>query len=132
MLEVCTKQNIFFAFIDWYFHQATLFLLRAWKNFLLFGLHYFSVGELCRTFFSHWHRISDTYGRGFDIQRYITTFLGNLMSRALGALVRLVVIIIGLLFELFIVIAGVIVILLWVLLPIWLTVVLLAGIGLLL
>ncbi|PIU14160.1 hypothetical protein COT20_02965 [bacterium (Candidatus Gribaldobacteria) CG08_land_8_20_14_0_20_39_15] len=131
MLEVCPKRNIFLLFIDWHFHRAALGIIKAWGNFLSFNLRYFSISGLCRTLFSHWRKISDSYGKGFDFQRFINAFLGNLISRFLGALVRLFLIIVGLAVEVFIFTFGLTIVLFWVLLPIWLALGLLAGIGLL-
>ncbi len=131
MLEVCPKRNVFVAFIDWHFHEALVGLFKAWRNFLSFNLRYFSIGELFRTLFSHWHRTSESYGRGFDFQRFINVFLGNMISRVLGAIVRLIFIVIGLITELLLLAGGLIALLFWVLLPLWLVLGLLAGIGLL-
>lgn len=130
MLEICPKRNLFISFLDWHFHEATLGIIKAWRNYLSFNLRYFSVGELLRTLFSHWHKMSEGYGRGFDFQRFFTTLIGNVVSRVLGAIVRLVFIIIGLLVELFILLAGLVVLLFWVLLPIWVAVAALAVFGL--
>ena len=76
--------------------------------------------------------MADSYGRGFDPSTFFTILLGNLISRFLGTLVRLVFIIIGLLLEIFIFIIGAAVIILWIFLPLWIILGLLAGIGLLL
>jgi len=131
MLEVCPKRNLLTTFVDWHFHEATKGIIKAWRNFLIFNMRYFSIGELFRTLFSHWHRGSESYGRGFDFQRFFNVLLGNLISRFMGAIVRLVFIVIGLAVELFILVAGLVALLFWVLLPIWLAFGLLVGIGLL-
>ena len=132
MIEVCPKRNLFISFLDWHFHEATLNIIKAWRNFLSFNLRYFSVGELARTLFSHWHKTSEGYGRGFDLQRFFSVFIGNMFSRVLGAIARSVFIVVGLTVELFILLAGLIVLLFWVLLPIWVLIAGLAVFGLLL
>ncbi|MDD5750510.1 MAG: hypothetical protein PHU56_02580 [Candidatus Pacebacteria bacterium] len=131
MIEVCPRRNILIAFIDWHFHGAPKGIIRAWRAFLFFNLRYFSVGELLKTLFSPWHKMTDSYGRGFDPQRFVTVFLGNMISRVMGALVRVVFIVIGLVFEFFILIIGLAVLLFWILLPVWLVLGLFAGAGLL-
>ena len=132
MIEVCPKRNLFISFLDWHFHEAFLSIVGAWRNFLSFNLRYFSVGELSRTLFSHWHKTSEGYGRGFDLQRFFSVLIGNIMSRVLGAIARSIFIIIGLAVELFILLAGAAVLLFWVLLPIWVLMAGLAVFGLLL
>ena len=131
MVEVCPKRNLFISFLDWHFHETTLSIVGAWRNFLSFNLRYFSVGELARTLFSHWHKTSEGYGRGFDLQRFLSVLIGNMMSRVLGAIARSVFIVIGLAVELFILLAGAVALLFWVLLPIWVLVAGLAVFGLL-
>ncbi|MEK9153644.1 MAG: hypothetical protein AAB723_03535 [Patescibacteria group bacterium] len=132
MVEVCPKRNLLVSFLDWHFHEVALGLLRAWRNFLSFNLRYFSVGELSRTLFSHWHKMGESYGRGFDLQRFFSVLIGNIFSRVLGAIARSVFIVVGLMVELFILLAGLAVFLFWVLLPVWILAACLAVFGLLL
>lgn len=132
MVEVCPKRNLFVSFLDWHFHEAFLNIVGAWRNFLSFNLRYFSVGELLRTLFSHWHKMGEGYGRGFDLQKIFTVFIGNIISRVLGAIARSVFIVIGLVIELFILLVGLVALLFWVLLPIWMLAAGLAVFGLLL
>jgi len=93
-------------------------ILKAWKNFLLFNLNYFSVPLLLRTLFSHWKRYSWKRGRGFNIGEYFSVLFSNLMSRFMGAIVRSVLILIGLIFEAFIIFFGIVIFLGWFILPI--------------
>ena len=72
-------------------------IISGWKNFLFFGLNYFSISLFLRTFFSHWKRYSWSYGRGFDIGRYFNVLVSNLISRILGAIARTILILIGIL-----------------------------------
>ena len=59
-----------------------------------------------------------SYGKGFDIGRYLEAFFSNLIFRLLGAIVRSFLIVIGLLAEIFIVFCGIIIFLGWLILPI--------------
>jgi len=131
MIEASKKQNLFSAFLVWHFNTATKELLRAWKNFLAFGIHYFPVKELFKTLFSHWRRSADSYGKGLDVSRWVKAFLGNTISRVLGAFIRTVIIIVGIVFEVFIFFAGLLFLLIWVCLPVLIVIGFFAGIGLL-
>lgn len=111
-------QNIVFKYFQWHFFDAPKEILKAWRNFLLWGLNYFALPELLKTFFSPWRRYSWSYGRGFDLQRYAEVFLSNLISRLIGAVMRSFLIILGLISETFIILAGAVVFLLWLILPV--------------
>jgi len=110
-------QNIFFHYLSWHFLEAPRNILRAWKNFLKFGLNYFSLPLLLRTLFSPWHKYVWAYPRGLYIGKRLEVFISNLISRILGAILRIFLIVIGLLVEIFIFFAGIIILLNWLLLP---------------
>jgi len=117
MVEVAKKQNMFSQWVFWQFFEMPGNILKAWRNFLLFNLNYFSIPLLLKTFFSPWRRYKWSYGRGFDIKRYLEAFFSNLISRILGVIIRSFLIFIGLLAEIFIIFAGAIIFLGWLVLP---------------
>jgi len=104
-------------YLIWQFFDVPREIIKAWKNFLLFYLNYFSIPLLIKTFFSHWRRYQWSYGRGFEIGRYLEVFFSNLISRVLGAVVRSFLIFFGLIVEIFIVLAGFIVFIGWLVMP---------------
>lgn len=118
MVKADQRQNILLAWFSWQFFDTPKFILQAWQNFLKFNLNYFSVPLLLKTLFSHWRRYRWSYGRGFDLPRYLETFASNLISRILGAIMRSILISIGLLVEFFIILGGIIAFLGWLFLPI--------------
>ena len=117
MLSV--QQNILIQYLLWYFFDVPKEILKGWRNFLLFNLNYFSFFLLLKTFFSHWRQYKWSYGRGFDIARYLEAFFSNLISRILGAIMRTFLIFVGILTEIFIIIFGAIIFLGWILLPVF-------------
>jgi len=117
MLEAAKKQNIVIQYLIWQFFDVPGELIKAWKNFLLFNLNYFSISLLVKTFFSHWRRYKWFYGKGFDLGKYFEVFFSNLISRVLGAIVRSFLLLIGLIVEIFIVLAGLIVFVGWLIMP---------------
>jgi len=118
MIEVSQKQNIIIQSLIWHYFDMPKNILRAWRNFLLFNLNYFSITLLLKTFFSPWRRDSWSYPKGFDIGQYLEVFFSNLISRVLGAIVRSVLIILGIIIELFIILGGIIVFFGWLVLPV--------------
>ena len=84
------------GYLDWHYREG---LSAAWRTAIagVIGVfNYFSVLELFSTLFSSWHRITDSYGRGFDPSRFFWILGGNIISRILGAVVRSAVILAGL------------------------------------
>ena len=108
---------IFAIYLYWHYGAGLKGLFRIWKNFLLFSFHFFSLLPLLQTLFSPWHRLTSSYGRGFDPMVWTRAFIENMISRILGAIVRSAVISMGILAELFIFIAGALLVLLWLILP---------------
>ena len=132
MIEASPKRNIFLRFLIWHFFEQSKSLLKAFKNFLVFNFNFFSIAQLGKTLFSHWRRYKEAYGRGLDIKRYARVFTSNMISRCMGAFIRTVTIIVGLMVEFFVFIGGTIVFLAWLFLPILLLFGLYFGIRLLL
>jgi hypothetical protein len=110
-------QNIFFQWLEFQFIDVPRGILKAWRNYLLFNLKYFSIKLLLRTLFSYWRNYYWAAPRGFDAGGYFGAKAGNFISRILGALMRSFLIIIGLAMEIFIFAAGAIVFLVWLVLP---------------
>ena len=117
MVEVAKKQNIFLGWLSWQFFEMPGNILKAWRNFLLFNLNYFSIPLLIKTFLSPWRQYQWAYGKGFDVKRYLEAFFSNLISRILGAVLRSFLIFLGLLAEIFITFAGITIFFGWLTLP---------------
>lgn len=124
--------SIFLEAFTWQFFDVPLWIIRTWKNFLLFGLNYFSVPTLLRTYFSYWRKYHSSYGGAFDFWKNFETFVFNSMSRIIGAILRTFFIIAGTILELVIFITGFLVFIIWFLSPFLLLACLVSGIYLLL
>lgn len=111
-------------FLLWYFWEAPRNILKAWMNFLKFNIEYFSIPLLLKTFFAPWRRYAWAYPRAFDLMKYLEIAFSNLITRVLGMMMRTALIIVGILVELFIFLAGIVVLVGWVVLPILLLVML--------
>ncbi len=93
------NQSLVLHIFSWYFLEMPAFIARVWRNFLRFVFDYFSIRVLFRTFFSHWRRTSQFYGKGLDFRRIFDTLTLNVISRVLGAVIRSFFIVTGLFFE---------------------------------
>ena len=117
MINPSVKMNIVFKWFFWRFIEVPKAIVLGWGNFLKFNLVYFSIGALITSLFSPWRADKGDYGRGFDAKRYFETFLGNMISRVLGAIMRLVIIVVGIVMQVCIFFAGFFVLIIWVFLP---------------
>ncbi len=85
------------GFVHWYYTDGLLAFLDHLKVIVLFIARFFSLSLLVRTLFSPWHRdISVKQWRGFRPLLSAHLLIGNVLSRMVGAVVRLVVIIFSL------------------------------------
>ena len=117
-MESAKENNIFIEWFLWQFFEMPRFLLEVWKNYLMFASNIFSLPLLLKTFFAPWRKYNWRYPKGFDAVEFFNTFISNTFSRILGAMMRVVLIIAGILFQIFVVVAGFVVFAGWFLAPI--------------
>jgi hypothetical protein len=110
-------ENIFFQWLIFQFFDAPKEILKAWRNFLIFNLNYFSIPVLLRTLFAYWRKYSWAYPRGFDLSKNLEVAASNFISRIIGALMRIILICIGIAVEIFIFFLGAAIFLIWLILP---------------
>ena len=84
-------------YLLWHYLQAPVAILRIWRDVFWFLMHYFSLPLLLKTLFSPFYRIGEEYGRGIDLEKIAATFVVNTISRAVGFLLRMCVILVGVL-----------------------------------
>jgi len=116
-MEDNNNQNIFITWLIWHFYEMPKFLLGVWKNYILFALNYFSVPFLLKSLFAPWRKYKWNYPKGFAVGEFFSTLISNAISRILGALVRIVLIVIGILFQIFVIFAGLMIVFLWIAIP---------------
>jgi hypothetical protein len=112
------KQSILIQYFQWHFTKMPKEILRIWKNYLRFYSYFFSIPLLLKTYFSPWRKYAWSYGRGLNLKRYAEAFVSNMFSRIIGAMMRTFLILIGLIFELFVLIIGSCIFLIWIFAPI--------------
>lgn len=116
------------AYFRWHYGDGLRSVIHNASLRVLGFFRYFSVAVLSRTLFYPWHRIRESYGRGFILTDFLTHLIVNMFSRLVGSAVRLIVISTGLIMGLFAVLFGIAGILLWLILPIVIPLLLLFGI----
>lgn len=119
-------------YITWHYGQAYKDTYGIWMNFIWFVFYFFSVGALMSTLFDPWKRMGEDYPIGFSPILALQTFVVNTLMRIVGACVRLLVVGIGLTLASIVFILGVIVLLLWTVMPAFLVALVVIGLTLIL
>lgn len=104
-------------YLSWQLVKKPKKILMATKNFLAFGAYFFSAKELLFSLFAPWKRQIEDYGKGFDFEVYFRVFSGNIISRAIGFVVRIIFLFAFLIFEILVLILGITCLIVWLFLP---------------
>lgn len=82
-------------YVRFHYTTALVSYLRIHKNLQWFLLHYFSIPQLLKSLFSPYKQMTEARGSLFDIKAWIGFITINLISRIIGLVARLFIIIIG-------------------------------------
>lgn len=108
---------LFFShYFIWHYTRAYADMAALYLNFMWYTAHLFSMPLLLRTLFSPWKRISAGH-RKFDLQDWAEALTFNILSRITGAIIRGVLLLLGLLCFVFLTIGFVALLILWFFLP---------------
>ncbi len=107
-------------YLAWHFYIAPKFILTLIYNYLLFVGHLFSIKIILKTLFSPWKReIIAVEKPGFNLADAFNTFSFNIISRLIGAAVRIMTLLTSLVFFMFVIIFGLTFFIYWFLIPIF-------------
>jgi hypothetical protein len=110
--------SFFPLYIGWHYSRGLVDLCQVWGNFFWFVGHFFSIPLMFRTLFAPWRRLNEHYPRFFDVEAMGEALIVNVMMRIVGFIARVVLITIGILSYLFVLIAGMLALMVWISLPI--------------
>lgn len=80
----------------WHYSEGTKSVVSITRNFLWFLWHFFAIGILLKTLFTPWQRISERTRHRLDIGEFFEVHMINGIMRAVGCIVRMTVISVGL------------------------------------
>jgi len=101
-------------FVEWYCFDLPKNIKKIWANYAWFFAKYFALKDLLREFLAPWKGLTFARAkRSLDLGDMASAAFGNLLSRFLGAIVRLVFIIVGLAAQIFVAALGIAVYALW-------------------
>lgn len=123
--------SIITDYFRWHYTHAFNELFHVWLNLLWFVIHYFSLPQLMRSWFSPWKRITEERRDGWSFEAIASFVVINLLTRLVGGIIRTAVIFIGALFLCVTIVAGAVIHLLWIVLPLLITAFFILGISLL-
>lgn len=101
----------------WHYLAAPREILHIWRNFIWFIDRYFSLGELARSFFSPWRRITEPRHKRFSFEDWASAFIVNTLSRCIGMIMRSILIILGVVSITVLTVCTAIVFSLWIIAP---------------
>lgn len=101
----------------WHYTRAWFEIWGVWRNFLWFVGHFFSIKELTVSLFAPFKRITEGRGDKFNLEDLAAFIIIGILSRIVGACIRLVIIAIGLLALACTIIGGFLVYLFWAVAP---------------
>ncbi len=123
--------SVLHHYILWHYGRAFGEILHLYKNFFWFIAHFFSLKQLFRSFFAPFKRITAHRGETFSLEDLAGFVVINLISRIIGFILRLIIILIGIATLLLLTIALLLTYTAWVCAPILITGCLFYGIALL-
>lgn len=123
--------SFFTDYLVWHYGKALSDFFSIAQNLLWSCWHFFSIPDLIRTLFSPFARIRQTYFNINNLEESFQNLTANAVSRAVGFVLRTVVIGTGLICEAGLTVGLIIVWTGWLLLPVILTVLLILGSGIL-
>jgi hypothetical protein len=113
------------AYAQWHYTDALLLYIRILKNFWWFVVAYFSMPLLFKTLFVPYKRMIEE--RDGTMSSWLEASVINTLSRLVGFLIRLSLLIIGFLTLVFLTIGGITGYAVWLILPIIPSILLLVG-----
>lgn len=123
--------SIFTGYLAWHYGKAFPQMVVVYANLFWFIGHFFSLGTLFRTLFSPWKRIYELHHRGEGAEAYFAIIVVNILTRIVGAFVRLIFILAGLAATLVMSLSVVVFTIFWLFAPFIITLVFVLGIRLL-
>lgn len=108
------------GFVSWHFTRGINYYLEQYAVALAYIVHYFSLNLLLPTLFAPWKRlISHEQSRGFNLVEQLQVLSFNFISRFIGAIVRIILFVSGVLILGIIGVSGLFVLVVWIFIPVF-------------
>jgi hypothetical protein len=121
MVIETTEYNIKLVviFLKWYFFEIPMQILQQTYKYVLVLSKVYSFVFLLSTIFAPWKgQLYEYPQKGFDISLIFKVWTSNMISRVVGAIMRIFTVIVGFIMIIIVIIFGIIFLLLWLTYPI--------------
>ena len=105
-------------YVVWHYSRALHDFLALWENAFRMMVHFFSIPLLLKTFFSPFHRLTETPPRGFHPGDFIAAKAVTLIMRFVGIFLRTFLIVAGVFSLVVVALGGAVLFVGWLLLPV--------------
>lgn len=109
--------SIMHHYVFWHYTRAWVEIFHVWSNLLWFIVKFFSLPQLMLSWFSPWKRMTEGRGEKWSFEDLASFIIIGLISRIVGALIRTVVIFLGLVALTVTVIFGLVTFVFWAVAP---------------
>lgn len=109
--------SIVHHYLRWHYSRAFFEIFHVWLNLLWFIIHFFSIPQLMRSWFSPWKRMTEERGEKWSFEDLASYFIIGFLSRLIGFFLRTIIIVLGLLCLFLTVITGFTVYAFWIFAP---------------
>jgi len=116
-------------YLLWHYTKGLRELLQNWGHVLYFTVNYFSIPNLLMTLSSPWKRMDEGAQQTINPSAILEHVIFNTLMRAVGFVLRLLTISIGLVTTAGVILAGVGLLLVWLAMPLALIVLVFAGVS---
>jgi hypothetical protein len=110
---------VILRYFVWHYTKAFEDVIRIELNFFWSVYHFFSIPNLFRSLFSPWERLRERYSSIFKFEEWFGSLIVNVIMRIVGALIRFVTILLGIACLFLAGIIGVLFLILWPFIPVF-------------
>ena len=104
--------------LSWWYNDGLKGRFRIIRNRFVATSDFFSIGQLFSTLFAPYRQISADEGGSLDLKEVVSAFGNNLVSRIIGAVVRIFMIFFGAILLVVQALFGALIVVVWLLLPV--------------
>jgi ATP-dependent Clp protease ATP-binding subunit ClpC len=107
-------------FLTWHYSIGINYYIKSWVSYFDYINHQFNLALLLKSLFSPWKRLIEVdKAPGFDFSRFFRVLTFNLISRCIGAVVRLILVGTGFLLMIIVFVGGLMGLMFWVTIPLF-------------
>lgn len=116
-------------YLIWHYSRGFLEWFHVWGNLLWFIVHFFSLPLMVRSWLSPWKRMTEPRQKAWDIEDWASSLFINILSRFIGAIMRTIMILVGLFALVLLLAAGTLITLGWAVAPALIILLLILGVS---